>query len=379
MSIGAQRVMTLRTKKGKRTSAVESTSTGRQSQRVTMPHNSVFVLGAQTNMEWLHGVRADKRPSQQKSDEEKSFGGERISLTFRHIATFTDQSNRKIWGQGARQKTQSRAGRVRSGDDAEMEAMITAFGRENHQTEFDWQAEYGKGFDVIDLVTRRKPRLHLCLNKVANLRIQLSMLERKISYEIEEKTAQPESAGGRRNPRHRSKAWSHGLSNIEKPILHDADEEASEIEGDLAILFYLDKHYPYEGTDESRPQDPASSGSQNFSRAAQSNELLFSWQNLRTQSQKSESSTSSNRPTSSHGMAIADFEKDLVAWEVYAKESQHFITGKDWTMIDCAFWPVLNEIVHHWGGFKVQRYPALSAYHERVLGRESVQQLLEDE
>ncbi|KAL8704430.1 MAG: hypothetical protein Q9201_002388 [Fulgogasparrea decipioides] len=381
MSIGAQRVMTLRTKKSKRTSGVDSPNTSRQTQRIPMPHNSVFVLGPETNMQWLHGVRADKRPIQQKSEAERSFGGERISLTFRQIGTFTDRNNRKIWGQGARKKTKSTAGWVRASDSAEMEAMVIAFGKENHQSEYDWQAEYGKGFDVINLVTNKKSKLVLCRDKIANLRVQLSLLEKRISYDIEEKSEESEKSDERRNPRHRSRAWSHGLSNIEKPIFQDTDEEALETEGDLAILFYLERCYPYETSKEPGPQDVNRTSTQQFSRAAQSNELLFAWQNLPSHSQesRSRSSASPDRPTSSHGMAIAELERDLTMWEGYAKESHRFITGDDWTLIDCAFWPVLNGIVHHWTGFKVQRYPELSAYHERVLNRESIQKLLEEE
>ncbi|KAL8693371.1 MAG: hypothetical protein Q9224_003764, partial [Gallowayella concinna] len=40
MSIGAQRIMTLRTKKSKRTSGVDSPNPARQTQRIPMPHNS---------------------------------------------------------------------------------------------------------------------------------------------------------------------------------------------------------------------------------------------------------------------------------------------------------------------------------------------------
>ncbi|KAL8635999.1 MAG: hypothetical protein Q9228_006561 [Teloschistes exilis] len=379
MSIGAQRVMTLRTKKSNRTSDLDSPGASRQTQRITMPHNSIFILGPETNMQWLHGVRADKRPLQQKSEEERSFGGERVSLTFRQIGTFVDANNKRIWGQGAREKTKSSAGSIRAGDCEEMEAMVMAFGKENHQSEFDWEAQYGKGFDVINLVASEKPKLILCQDKVANLRVQLSLLEKEISYDVEERHDQPEKAD--ELPRHRSKAWSHGLSNIEKPILKDSGQDGSETEGDLAILFYLEKRSPYETSKEAATEDSSKPKAQNFSRAAQSNELLFAWQNLPSHGHgsRSGSSASTERPTSSHGMLVADFERDLNMWEGYAKEGGRFITGSEWTLIDCAFWPVLNEVVHHWNGFKVQRYPDLSAYHERVLGRESVQTLLEEE
>ncbi|KAL8825192.1 MAG: hypothetical protein Q9170_007891 [Blastenia crenularia] len=386
VSIGAHRVMTLRTKKSKRVSGVDSPNPSRHKQRVPMPHNSVFVLGPETNMQWLHGVRADKRPTQQKTEEEQAFGGERISLTFRQIGTFTDQKGKKIWGQGARHKNRSSAGLVRVIDNTEIEAMVIAFGKENHQTEFDWQAEYGKGFDAINLlIVEAKPKLVLCRNKVANLRVQLSLLEKKIPYMIEEKIGENSDgvakAGSSQKARHRSSPWFHGLSNIEKPIFNDIDEEASQIEGDLAIMFYLEKLHPYKEAAETEPQDLNQINARNFSRAAQSNEVLFAWQNLPFQSSDSKrrSTGPSERPTSSHNMVIREFEKDLDIWEGYAKEHQQFIAGNHWTLIDCAFWPVLNEIVHQWKGFKVQRYPELSSYHERVLRRECVQKLLEDE
>lgn len=144
--------MTLRTKKSKRNLEAADVEDLRQSHRIPLPHNSAFVLGPRTNAHWLHGVRADKRPEQQKGIEERSYEGERISITFRHIGTFMDEESRKIWGQGAKGKTKSSAGGIPHGDTAQMEAMIVAFGKENHQAGFDWDAEYGEGFDVVNLV-----------------------------------------------------------------------------------------------------------------------------------------------------------------------------------------------------------------------------------
>lgn len=372
--------MTLRTKKSKHSSGVESPNASRQTQRIPMPHDSVFVLGPETNMQWLHGVRADRRPLQQKSEEERSFGGERISLTFRQIGTFTDQDNKRIWGQGAREKNQGSAGWVSSADNAEIEAMVIAFGKENHQVEFDWQAEYGKGFDSINLIIISQPKLTLCRNKVANLRVQLSLLEKKISYELEDKTDEAEQSDKAQKGHKRPNAWFHGLSNIEKPIFKDTGEATSEIEGDLAILFHLEKMHPYQSSVDTRLQDP-NTNKRIFALTAQSNELLSAWQNLPFISldSKVRSPAPSERPTSSDNIVIGEFEKDLDTWESYAKGNPPFIGGDTWTLIDCAFWPVLNEIVHHWKGFKVLKYPHLSAYHERVLSRKCVQQLLENE
>lgn len=201
--------MTLRTKKPQRAQGTES-PTVRQTQRVPLLHNSAFVLGPRSNAQWLHGVRADKRPAQQKSDEELSYGGERISITFRQIGTFADEKQRKIWGQGARRKSKATAGTVPRGNVAEVEAMVAAFGKENHQLDFDWDAEYGQGFDVINLVND-KPKLSLCENEVANLRVQLYLAEKVIPYT----TILREESPSPRPPRTRFQPWTHGLSNTQ--------------------------------------------------------------------------------------------------------------------------------------------------------------------
>ncbi|KAH9935509.1 uncharacterized protein B0H18DRAFT_1082257 [Fomitopsis serialis] len=104
------------------------------------PHNSMFVLGLETNMRWLHGIRTDKRPEKTKSAEERFANGERISLTFRHIGTFLSPGETHIYGQGARGRR--------------AQALIDAFGKENHSSEFDWDAAYGAGSDVFHFSER---------------------------------------------------------------------------------------------------------------------------------------------------------------------------------------------------------------------------------
>ncbi|OBZ72912.1 Alpha-ketoglutarate-dependent dioxygenase alkB 2 [Grifola frondosa] len=84
VSLGAQRVMTLRTKKDALTGDRER----RAVQRVPLPHNSMFVMGLETNARWMHGIRRDQRLPQYKSDAERAEDGERISLTLRTIGTF---------------------------------------------------------------------------------------------------------------------------------------------------------------------------------------------------------------------------------------------------------------------------------------------------
>lgn len=166
LSLGAMRTMTLRLKRASTVSADHTTklpatinaTPARATQRIKLPHNSLFVLGEQTNANWLHSIRADKRPMAEKSEEELAYDGERISLTFRHIGTFVDLKNELIWGQGATGKTREDAKQILQGDEATKagEAMIIGFGQENHApaSEWDWEETYGGGYDVVDFKIR---------------------------------------------------------------------------------------------------------------------------------------------------------------------------------------------------------------------------------
>ncbi|KAJ7057609.1 hypothetical protein C8F01DRAFT_1150453 [Mycena amicta] len=161
VSLGAQRVMVLRMKKlpdDESTQATTERPPPRPTQRIPLPHNSLFVLGPNTNTSWLHGIPHDKRPLSVKSPEESAMAGERISLTFRHIGTFLtnhwhESEPQRIFGQGARSKTLDGAGLVVRGEQ-ESTGMREAFGKENQLSgeEWDWDRWYGEGFDVVDLV-----------------------------------------------------------------------------------------------------------------------------------------------------------------------------------------------------------------------------------
>ena len=164
-SFGARRTMRLRTKKGYKPGMSKSSTnansaaapagdedgdeTTRLTQRIPMPHNSIFVLGLASNAFWLHGIPADKRAAGSRAAEELEYHGMRISLTFRKIATFLSADESHIWGQGARGKTRATMRPVVNGDERETEAMIRAFGAENHGVGSAWSTWYGDGFDVL--------------------------------------------------------------------------------------------------------------------------------------------------------------------------------------------------------------------------------------
>ncbi|KAI0086048.1 hypothetical protein BDY19DRAFT_962707 [Irpex rosettiformis] len=149
VSLGARRHMTLRSKDAQG-------GNGRRIQRVKLPHNSMFVLGLETNAKWQHSVKHDNRPEALKDEDERYNNGERISLTFRHIGTFISQDERLIWGQGAKGKTKEEAQPVVNGG-PDAEKLLIAFGTENHTSNFDWNAHYGEGFNVFHLTPDIQP------------------------------------------------------------------------------------------------------------------------------------------------------------------------------------------------------------------------------
>ena len=348
----------------------------RQTQRISMPHNSIFVLGPQTNEKWLHGVRADKRPAVEKTDEEKAFEGERISITFRQIGTFMNQKEKTIWGSGAKSKTKQKAGRISTKDNAQMEAMVNAFGKENHSTNFDWDAEYGNGFNVVNLVNGNAKLIH-CNDSIANLRVELSLREKSIPYKVTKqdkpRSLEPDDSQTRFHP------WMHALSDSEKPIFTDVDDDATDIEGDLTIMFHLEKSYPFQNTEDAQSPHSDTRNALIYSQIAEANELLFLWREMRdSQGRKSPPTHRFNieRPMTPNSSLLEEFHNSLRKWETMAGASQ-CIAGEQWSIIDCAFWPVLHHIVGRFEDLNGERYPMLVAYHDRVLGREGVKAVLE--
>mmetsp|Transcript_14191 Transcript_14191/g.39021 ORF Transcript_14191/g.39021 Transcript_14191/m.39021 type:complete len:827 (-) Transcript_14191:142-2622(-) len=137
LSLGATRTMVLRRKE----------KLNRDVQRIRLPHNSLFVLGWETNRSWLHAINRDGRADDMKEPDVLAYGGHRISITFRHIATFRTADGH-LMGQGA--PTVPRQLRPEE-ERAEQAAMLKAFGVENHTQNFDWMSVYGDGFGVYNI------------------------------------------------------------------------------------------------------------------------------------------------------------------------------------------------------------------------------------
>ena len=135
LSLGSVRYMRIKNK--------EKSHESIESKKIKLENGSLFVLGLETNKNFYHGIKQDNRDIKLKERDETNFNCERISLTFRNIATFID-IDKKITGQGARKGPPLDPMK----DTTE---MVRAFGKENNDKNFNWQDVYGCGFDSIDL------------------------------------------------------------------------------------------------------------------------------------------------------------------------------------------------------------------------------------
>ena len=329
VSLGAQRVMVLRTKSSAREPKGGADS-GRTTQRVVLPHRSLFVLGEKTNMRWLHGIRPDKRSNSIKSPEELAFSGERISLTFRNIGTFIDPASNTIWGQGAVGKTLDLARPVVHGDSSETERLIRSFGQENRATDFDWEAVYGSGFDVVNFVTASPSRLVLSGDQVADLRVLSALGENGIRYEVI-KSDQLD-------------LYNENFTTL--PLYIDSQGPA--VTGSLTILTHLMK----QATESTRPGVDLLRGGNHLSWIE---ELLACWRERRSENGAVE-------------IGLNYCERTL--------EGQHYLGGAAFSIDDCLLWPVLHEMVLTQGAFDA-RFVNLNQYYQRVEKRNIVRNILE--
>lgn len=338
VSFGAQRTMRLRTKKSALNSgSISFTEAARQTQRVPLPHNSAFVLGQETNMRWLHGINADKRPVNERSEAEKAFSGMRISLTFRHIGTFLNADSTLIWGQGASSKTKETARSVINNDLRETEAMVRAFGKENQATEFDWPAVYGGGFDILHFREVPSDNASACLLFLSNDAIENGMVtmyldEAAIAYARIEAPMQEED---------------DVMGTVRKVCFRDSDALHTEVTGALAVLLYLDRLRPLsrsvtaDGEDQKLPETRAS--------IARTYELL----SLLTEAID----------------GVRKGEKWLLSGiEGYLKDDG-YVTGPGFGFADCAYFPVLERCWDGWVEERDGELPRVRRYLEKMRKR----------
>ena len=326
VSLGAQRTMTLRTKASAKNSS--DSESGRQSQRVPLPHNSLFVLGEQTNMRWLHGIRSDKRPEITKSAEERAFNGERISLTFRQIGTFINPETDTIWGQGAASKDKDGARKIVHGEGEETERMIRAFGRENHATEFDWDEAYGAGFDVVNFVTSATAKFVSSGDEVEDLQVRLCLTENGVRYDVVDLDELPVDA-------------KNAAAGQKGPVLLDSDG-ARCVTGVSAILAHVGRNRRAQDT----PDPDALLNGENLEFRLDAITTLY---------------TTARTDQSALPSQLSRYES-LLKGKAYLSDP-----GTVFGIDDCALWPVLRYVAEKEENvFEGGKWPGLEAYLGKV-------------
>lgn len=341
VSFGAQRTMRVRTKKPQsqkaddKTPQEQSVQAQRTTQRVALPHNSLFILGPTTNAKFLHSIQPDKRLASERSPAELAYSGMRISLTFRHIGTFLDASNSAIWGQGATAKDQRSASEVVNNDPDETEALIRAFGAENHDPDFSWDEQYGDGFDVLHFreAPVDKPILFASYNGVETKAVQIMLAKLKIEYECVEPPVTSKEAE---------------KYEVNRQVrFRDADTSHSEISIAVPILLYLDRYYTLDSSERGRPCAAAS-----MDILILVNGLVKAWCNR----------------------SVPTYEAEFVALLESLEEKLQFVVdeigtgiayfgGRRFSVGDCLAWAAVDAIVGEWEDWSEERFPCLSAYY----------------
>lgn len=334
----------------------------RQTTRCEMPHNSLIKMGLVTNDKWLHGIKADKRPPCEKSPAELAWNGTRISLTFRYIATFLSPASDPgsppgpyIWGQGAISKTRTHARPVLNGPTPQAVAMLRAFGRENNSPDFDWEANYGHGFDVLHM--KAAPRYIGCGDRVVDGRVRIMLAECGVDYDRGDI-----GAGAWQQKSHRDVRGAEAGEVL--PVRFELDDaERTTVVGDVAILLFLDAKYP-------RKRGSDTELSAVYSRFYAAIALEQRWKSLWP-------STPNSR------RALTGLKPHLTDLEAWAAKTAAGDTSPEPSIADYALWPVLHDVALAWRsvargrsvGYTVFGYLGLSAldgYYREFGGRGSV-------
>ncbi len=331
VSFGSQRTMRLRTKRSqsKTEDDVDSITAQRETQRVAMPHNSMFVLGLKSNAKWLHSIQPDKRLPAERSETEKAYNGIRISLTFRHIGTFLDAKETVIWGQGATAKIQRDAADIVSNDETESKRLITAFSRENHSSDFSWDEHYGDGFDVLHLHSPPPadvPLLFLSNNPIENKQVIIGLAEAKLQHNVIE--APPLDAA----------------YELDRQVtFRDVDTQHTEIHTSSSILMYLDRYHPLDTSPFSH-----STTANAYPTMLLTADILKAWSNRA-------------EPGNGDGNQLAHLVMRLE--ENVEMTGGPFIAGPRFSIADSFVWPVIDVLIGEWEGWSEQEFAKLTEWY----------------
>lgn len=349
VSLGAERTMVFRTKRQSKHASGSDTSPSderkRQTERAPLPHNSLCRMGLRTNMKWLHSIRQDKRAERDKTTAELAFSGSRISLTFRQIGTFLDRDEKIIWGQGGTAKTRDAAKLVINGQGPEAVEMLKAFGTENNTSTFDWDARYGKGFDVLHI--RSSPRFFASADAITNMRVGLMLAEYGVNY------AKGSLASRADDDDDNATA---AVASGSLPVRFvDNDENKSVVDGDMAILLYLDAVYG-ESTALCAAPGTIAIRLSRFQRALRLADL---WRHQPARDQLSK-----------------PLREELAVWNDFVPGPSFADDSLSPTIVDFAAWPVFHALAVKFGADDVFRgLGPLREYYDFMAGRETTKRV----
>jgi nicotinamidase-related amidase/alkylated DNA repair dioxygenase AlkB len=348
VSLGAERTMVFRTKRPDKDplrAASTTEDTKRQVFRAALPHNSLCRMGLVTNMRWLHAIRQDKRADRDKLPSELAFAGGRISLTFRNIGTFMSKDSKLIWGQGATEKNKEKARPVVNGQTTASVRMLQAFGKENHSSEFDWDAHYGSGFDVLHM--SNSPRLFLSSDSVVNNRVRIMLAELGIDHSKGSMASTTKDDG---QP-----------TSIDSPGIKFVDNDSDQVvvHGELAIMLYLDSVYGSSKQQSGLTQQVFRA--RLYSRFQEALGFLGKWRAL----DYKKIGAGSNK----------HLKKELDLWDKYASDAE-FIAGDNISLADFAFGPVLHDVVETAGADVLKDLQSLIKYYGRFMDREATKKVI---
>ncbi|GAB7350102.1 hypothetical protein MBLNU459_g0768t2 [Dothideomycetes sp. NU459] len=429
VSFGAQRTMRLRTKKGapdpqaasqysaKRRksnpgivvdnplvaahpeSAPENhdSSSSRTTQRIAMPHNSMFVMGLATNSVYLHGITADKRLQNERSAAELAYGSMRISLTFRRIGTFLSSDSRLIWGQGAVAKIQYTARSTINGVEEESQRLINAFGNENQSAEFDWLGTYGAGFDVLHLKSplpaTEPPLLFLSDGAHADLAIRMYLSHLGIEAHeipcaiIPEAATAAAAAADIKDANGRPVAIKTSTTPHRTICFRDVDALHTQVTGETPILLYLDRCYArYLMSNSSLAM---------MSQAARELELLTSRMLSELRTAAAAAATDNEIDSAGLGlMAMRELEEWLLNTacsctpdsgreDLRPQPQIAYLAGPEFGVADCAVWPLARCLLAQSFSSSsspqpAETFPMMHAWVELVGSKGSVKKLTSD-
>jgi glutathione S-transferase len=158
------------------------------------------------------------------------------------------------------------------------------------------------------------------------------------------------------------------------PVFIDTDAEKTKVNESLAILFYLEIYYP-----DRKSLLPPLSERKNRARVLsliqESENLHWIYDDLEDghfAEQKGKASVTKEERDD----LIAKVEEEMKFWETYASASGKFIAGDEFTLADCAFYPILAYMCHRGLELDVAHWPRLKAYYDRVSAMECARKAL---